>query len=63
MSWAIPDYDEIYRTMHPRRFPFNPFERQRELRDLWPDEQRQFRKMVDVLHRVKVQTAPPTVTR
>lgn len=41
------DYDTIYRQVNPRRFPFSPFERQIELRDLWPDEQENFRKVVD----------------
>ncbi|MGN6768872.1 MAG: hypothetical protein ACTHJQ_03350 [Rhizobiaceae bacterium] len=40
-------YERIYRETHPRLFPFSPFERQRELRDLWPADQRKFRDMVD----------------
>lgn len=43
----MPDYDEIYRKANPRRFPYSPFERQRELRDLWPDLQEDFRRVVD----------------
>ncbi len=40
-------YDSLYRKLHPRMFPHSPWERQRELRDLWPAEQMEFRKMVD----------------
>lgn len=49
----MPDYDETYRAMHPKLFPFSPWERQRELRDLWPDEQAKFRKMVDAINRMR----------
>lgn len=41
------DYDAIYRRAHPRRFPFSPYERQMQLRDLWPSEQEKFRRIVD----------------
>lgn len=44
-----PDYERIYRRLHPRRFPYSPFETQRELRDLWPVEQKKFRHMVDAI--------------
>ena len=41
------DYDKAYRLAHPRMFPFSPWERQRELSNLWPSEQEKFRKIVD----------------
>lgn len=43
------DYDAIYRKLHPRRDRYSPYERQRELHDLWPRDQRKFREMVDAI--------------
>lgn len=47
----IPDeiYERLYRRMHPKRFPYSPWERQRELHDLWPVDQRAFRQVVDAV--------------
>jgi len=39
-------YAEFYRKLHPRVFPSSPWERQMELRDLWPADQEKFREMV-----------------
>ncbi len=45
-----PDYDAIYRRLNPKVFPYSPWERQRELRDLWPSDRERFKQMVrDVL--------------
>lgn len=41
------DYDNLYRKLNPRRFPYSPWERQRELNDLWPQDQELFRRLVD----------------
>jgi len=43
------DYDALYRKLHPRSMPFSPYERQRELRDLWPVDQQKFRDFVDAV--------------
>lgn len=43
----MTDYDAIYRKANPRRFPYSPHEKQRELRDLWPNLQEEFRRTVD----------------
>lgn len=43
------DYDAIYRRMNPRLFPYSPWERQKELRDLWPSEQSKVRKQIDTI--------------
>jgi len=43
----MADYDAIYRHTNPKTFPLAPYERQMELRDLWPDEQEKFRRVVD----------------
>jgi hypothetical protein len=40
------DAAAIYRRLHPRAFQFSPWERQMELRDLWPSDQREFREMI-----------------
>lgn len=40
------DYAQAYRDLHPRQFPFSPWERQMELRDLWPADQERFRETV-----------------
>lgn len=45
----MPDYEQIYRKMHPKRFPYSPYEKQRELCDLWPDEQEKFKREVDTI--------------
>lgn len=45
-------YEQAYRRLHPRRFPYSSHERQLELRDLWPSEQAKFRKLVDAVVRV-----------
>ncbi len=45
----MPDYDAIFRKLHPRSSPFSPWERQRELRDLWPADQQKFKGMVDTV--------------
>lgn len=42
-------YERAYRRAHPRMFPHSPHERQRELRDLWPADQRKFRELVDAV--------------
>lgn len=47
------DYDAAYRAAHPRLFPFSPYERQRELRDLWPSEQAKFRRIVDAIAKAR----------
>ena len=44
-------YDQIYHKTHPRLFPQSPYERQMELRDLWPADQRKFRELVDAIKR------------
>lgn len=49
MGAVMTDYDSIYRKMHPPMFPFSPYERRRELRDLWPAEQQKFKRMVDAV--------------
>lgn len=43
----MSDYDAAYRRAHPRLFPYSPWERQKELSDLWPSEQKKFRDVVD----------------
>lgn len=43
----MDDYEKIYRRLHPKRFLFSPWERQAELRNLWPRDQQKFKKMVD----------------
>ena len=43
------DYEAIYRKTHPRAFLFSPWERQMELRDLWPSLQTEFRDGVDAM--------------
>ncbi len=48
-------YEQVYRDLHPRTFPLSPWERQRELRDLWPAEQQKFRDMVDAAGRRALQ--------
>lgn len=40
-------YDKIYRRANPKLFPYSPYERQPELRDLWPSEQEKFKRVVD----------------
>jgi len=40
-------YAEIYRRMHPRVFPYSPYERQMELSDLWPSEQARIKREID----------------
>lgn len=45
----MTDYERIYRRLNPRTFPYSPYERQRELSDLWPREQQKFRDMVDTI--------------
>lgn len=42
-------YDRVYREMNPRIFPYSPWERQRQLCDLWPSEQKKFKDMVDAV--------------
>lgn len=42
-------YDRVYREIHPRMFPYSPWERQMELRDIWPSEQKKFKDMVDAV--------------
>lgn len=44
-----PDYAAMYRRAHPRLMPFSPWERQRELSDLWPSKQAKFRKLADAM--------------
>lgn len=45
----MANYDEIYRRLNPRSCPLSPYERQRELGDLWPSKQSEFRKMIDCI--------------
>ena len=42
MMVSFSEAEKIYRRMHPREFPYSPWGRQLELRDLWPDEQQKF---------------------
>jgi hypothetical protein len=53
---ATDTYERIYRETHPRIFPYSPWERQLELRDLWPSEQQKFRNHVDYLTRIIADT-------
>lgn len=55
----MTDYDAIYRRLHPRSHPFSPHERQRELRDLWPCDQKGFRDMVDTVMQTEGEVAAP----
>ena len=41
------NYDAIYRRLHPKVCPLNPYEPQRELSDLWPLLQQEFKENVD----------------
>ena len=43
------DYDRIYRRLHPKTFPFSPYERQLELSDLWGANQEKFRREVNAI--------------
>lgn len=43
----MPDYDAIYRDLHPPRFPFSPYERRQRLSDLWESDQEDFKRKVD----------------
>lgn len=49
------DYDQIYRELHPRQFPHSPYEKQRELRNLWPSEQEKFKQEIDVVLRAALE--------
>lgn len=42
-------YARTFRRLHPRRSPYSPYERQRELSDLWPRDQQRFRETVDAV--------------
>lgn len=46
-----PDYERIFRRLHPKSCPASPWEHQRELRDLWPAEQQKFRDEIDTILR------------
>jgi len=39
--------EKLYRKEHPREFPFSPYERQRELSDLWPQDQANYVNRVE----------------
>ena len=45
----MTDYAKIFRQLHPKLMPFNPYEKQRELSHLWPADQAKFRQMVDTV--------------
>lgn len=47
----MTEYEQIYRQLNPRSFPYSPYEKQRELRDLWPKEQEAFKRLVDAILR------------
>ena len=38
--------ERAYRDLHPPMFPYSPWERKMELRDLWPSEQAKFVRTV-----------------
>ncbi len=46
-----PDYERIFRRLHPTSCPASPGEHQRELRDLWPADQQKFRDEIDIILR------------
>jgi hypothetical protein len=50
------DYAAIYRKANPKRFFFSPYEKQRELSDLWPDLQEEFKRTVDATLKHKEQS-------
>lgn len=50
-------YERTYRRLNPRFFPYSPYERQRELRDLWPQDRRRFRDMVDAVLKERAHAA------
>jgi len=43
------DYEQIYKQTHPKACPLSPWERQRQLSDLWPCDQQKFKDVVDVI--------------
>jgi len=43
------NYDQIYRKLNPKRFPYSPWERQVELSDLWPVDQQKFKDEIDLI--------------
>lgn len=56
MAGKLTDYDQIYRDLHPITFPWSPYDRQLELRDLWPSDQERFRKKIDTIGRALEQS-------
>lgn len=44
-----PDYDAIFRRLHPSPAPYSPHFRPLELRDLWPVDQEKFKREVDAM--------------
>ena len=49
MRMKREEYERIFRRMHPRTDPTSPYERQRELRNLWPADQQKFIQEVDAV--------------
>lgn len=43
------DYEEIYRKLNPKANLYSPWKRQRELKDLWPEQQEAFKIKVDTI--------------
>lgn len=44
------EYEATYRKLHPRGMTTAPYsERQRQLTDLWPRDQEEFKRMVDAV--------------
>lgn len=48
-------YEAAYRRANPKLCPLNPWERQAELRDLWPEDQEKFKQLVDAVSEAREQ--------
>jgi hypothetical protein len=47
----MTDYDKIYRILNPKKMLYNPYERQRELSDIWPSAQNDFKRNIDKIEK------------